>query len=44
MNYKKEDFPKDLSRELYECAELAAALDERMNAMNKYVRNRNSGK
>ena len=41
MNYKKEDFPKDLSAELYECAELAAALDERMNAMNKCIRERN---
>ncbi len=41
MNYKREDFPKDLSRELYECAELAATLDERMNAMNRCVRERN---
>ena len=34
MNYKKEnDLPEHLSEELFACAELAHALDERMNAI-----------
>ena len=36
MNYKKENvFPEHLADELFACAELAHALDERMNALHK---------
>lgn len=39
MNYKSEtQVPEALSAALYECAELAAGLDEKMNAIHKSIR------